>query len=100
MFNVLGRITELRTARGWSNYSLAKKSGIPQSTIATWYKRQVCPSIEKVEILCQTFGITLADFFAEPKKDGSIDDEITGKLSYLSVKQKENLSETIKYMLH
>ena len=100
MFNVLGRITELRKARGWSNYSLAKRSGIPQSTIATWYKRELCPSIEKIEILCDTFGITLKDFFTEPQQGNNINDEITRKLPYLSIKQKETLSETINYMIH
>lgn len=63
MFNVLAKITELREARGWSTYRLSKLSKIPQSTIATWYQKNLYPPIDKVEILCNTFGITLADFF-------------------------------------
>lgn len=35
--NVLARITQLRQKRGWTEYELAKRSGLPQSTISTWY---------------------------------------------------------------
>ena len=64
MFDTLRRIEELRTARNWSVYKLAKLSNIPQSTIATWYKRNLCPPIDKLEILCDVFGITLSEFFS------------------------------------
>ncbi|MDD3252955.1 MAG: helix-turn-helix transcriptional regulator [Lachnospiraceae bacterium] len=63
MFDVLGRIKELREARGWSVYRLALLAEIPQSTIATWYQKNLCPPIDKLEILCDIFGITLAEFF-------------------------------------
>ena len=68
MFDVLARITELRKARGWSVYHLAKLSGIPQSTIATWYQKNLYPPIDKLEMLCQVFGISLTEFFS----DGSL----------------------------
>ena len=63
MFNVLDKITALREERGWTSYRLAKLSGIPQSTISTWYRKNLMPPIDKLEIICQTFGITLSDFF-------------------------------------
>ena len=65
MFDVLSRIKELREARGWSVYHLAKLSGIPQSTIATWYQKNLYPPVDKIEILCQTFGISLTEFFSD-----------------------------------
>mgnify|MGYP000382421633 CR=1 FL=1 len=64
MFDTLNRIDELRIARNWSVYKLAKLSNIPQSTIATWSKRNLCPPIDKLEILCNVFGITLSEFFS------------------------------------
>lgn len=64
MFDTLSRIEELRTARNWSVYKLAKLSNIPQSTIATWKLRNLCPPIDKLEVLCDVFGITLAEFFS------------------------------------
>ena len=51
MFNVLERLQELREARGLSVYRLAKLSGIPQSTIATWYQKNLYPPIDKLEML-------------------------------------------------
>ena len=65
LFNVLDKISELRKERGWTSYRLAKLSGIPQSTISTWYRKNLMPPIDKLEIICQTFGITLSDFFNE-----------------------------------
>ena len=43
--NVLDRIVEFRTAKGWSEYQLAEESGMTQSTISSWYRRHMTPSI-------------------------------------------------------
>lgn len=67
MFDVLARITELRKLKGWSVYKLAQLSGIPQSSIATWYQKNYYPPIDKLERLCDTFGITLSEFFSDGK---------------------------------
>lgn len=64
MFDVLGRIKSLREARGWSVYKLAQISEIPQSTIATWYQKSLCPPIDKLEMICNSFGMTLSEFFS------------------------------------
>ena len=50
MFNVLERLQELREARGLSVYKLAKLSDIPQSTIATWYQKNLLPPVDKLAI--------------------------------------------------
>ncbi len=62
-FDVLARLTQLREAKGLSVYRLAKLSGIPQPTIATWYQKQYYPPIDKLEILCHAMEISLVDFF-------------------------------------
>lgn len=64
MFDVLGRINELRNTRKWSIYRLAQLSGSPQSTIATWYQKNLCPPIDKLEMICNTFDISLSEFFS------------------------------------
>lgn len=81
MFDTLSRIEELRTARSWSVYRLAQLSQIPQSTIATWNKRNLCPPIDKLEVLCDVFGITLSEFFS------------TGNFTELTKEQSELLSK-------
>lgn len=71
MFDILGRITELRNERGWSVYRLAKNAGIPQSSMATWYSKELAPPMEAIEKMCMAFGITLAEFFEEKQTDNA-----------------------------
>ena len=63
MFDVLKRLDELRSSKNLSVYALSKKSGIAQSTIATWYSKNLCPPIDKLERICDGMGISLCDFF-------------------------------------
>lgn len=59
----LDRIKELLAERGWSMYTLARKSGIPQSTLSNLFLRCNFPSIPTLEKICDAFGISLACFF-------------------------------------
>ena len=63
--DILERILEERKKRNWSEYQLAQNSGITQSTISTWYRKKMQPSISSLEKICAGFGITLADFFSD-----------------------------------
>ena len=81
MFDVLEKITSLREERGWTTYRLSKLSGIPQSTISTWYRKNLIPPIDKLEIICQTFGITLAEFFNDTDVLVSMTEEEKNMLS-------------------
>ena len=64
MENILAYITELREARGWSEYQLAEQSGVPQSTISSWYRKNVIPTLPPLMKICDVFGITLSQLFA------------------------------------
>lgn len=63
--NVLDKIIELRNAKGWSEYQLAVESGMAQSTISSWYRKNMIPSIPSLEKICHAFGISLSQFFLE-----------------------------------
>ena len=63
--DVIKRITELTSERGWSTYRLAQKSGLSASTIANIYRRNTVPSLSTLEALCDAFGITLSQFFSK-----------------------------------
>lgn len=67
MINVLDRITYYRTQKGWTEYQLALESGLTQSTISSWYRKDLIPSIPSLEKICNAFGITLSQFFSEDK---------------------------------
>lgn len=62
MINVLERITELRESHHWTEYQLAEHSGLTQSTISSWYRKQMLPTIPSLVKICDAFGITVSQF--------------------------------------
>lgn len=65
MKDILTAITTYREERGWTEYQLAEQSGLPQSTISSWYRKNMVPTIPSLEKICIAFGITLSQLFAE-----------------------------------
>lgn len=65
MKNILAAITKYRTERGWTEYQLSERSGLPQSTISSWYRKNMIPTVPSLEKICDAFGITLSQLFAE-----------------------------------
>lgn len=65
MKDILAVITTYRENRGWTEYQLAEHSGLPQSTISSWYRKNMVPTIPSLEKICVAFGITLSQLFAE-----------------------------------
>lgn len=59
------RLKRLLKERGWTEYRLSKNSGLAETTIGNIFRRNTVPSIPTLEIICKSFGITLAQFFAE-----------------------------------
>ena len=81
--DVLEKITKYRMERGWSEYLLAEKSGLPQSTISSWYRKNQLPTITSLEKICDAFNVSLSQFFTD-------DNESTIQLSQ---NQKQLLNE-------
>ena len=61
--DILEKITKLRLENNWSEYELAERADLPQSTISSWYRKKLIPSIPSLERICDAFGITLSQFF-------------------------------------
>ena len=89
------RIRELMEERGWTDYRLAKEANLSHSTVTNMFDRNNAPTLPTLEAVCQAFGITLAQFFAN-------EDEITlteeqqrlfAKWSTLTERQKQILLE-------
>lgn len=59
------RIKQLMDERGWTIYELSKRSGLAQTTISNMWKRNTEPTIPSLRAMCNGFGITLSQFFAE-----------------------------------
>lgn len=74
-FDVLQRILDERLKRGWTEYALAKNSGMTQSTISTWYRMGYDPTIASIEKLCSGFGMTLSQFFLDEPIENGLNEE-------------------------
>lgn len=98
-FDVLEKITQERLAREWSEYTLAKNSDIAQSTISTWYRKNLQPSVASIEKICKGLDITLAQFFSYEERDNTLTPkqlELLELWKYLNESQKNAILDMIK----
>ena len=65
MKDILSTISKYREDRGWTEYQLAEHSGLPQSTISSWYRKNITPTVASLDKICAAFGITLSQLFSE-----------------------------------
>ena len=95
MFDINERIIELRMERHWSEYQLAEKSGIGQSTISSWTRTKSRPTVPNLEKICNAFGITLSQFFADKEERtvslSPVQQEMLHNFDRLTPEQQENL---------
>lgn len=75
MINILDRITQYRNERQWTEYELAKHAELPQSTISSWYRKNMLPSIASLDKIAHAYGLTLSQFLAEEENIVASDDE-------------------------
>ncbi len=59
------RLRQLLKERGITTYRLSALSGLSNTTLANVFKRNTVPSISTLQAICDGFGITLSQFFAE-----------------------------------
>lgn len=101
MKDILTEITRLRLERGWTEYELAKRSGLEQSTISTWYRKGQVPRLQTLEKVCLGFGITLSQFFAEgndPIILSPLQRELLDHWSALEEEQKKVILDLLECM--
>ena len=56
-FDILGKIEFERQKRNWSEYTLAQNSNLTQSTISTWYRKHLQPSVASLEKYAMDWGL-------------------------------------------
>jgi len=86
MIDVLDRITELRKRKKWTEYQLAEHSGLTQSTISSWYRKDILPTLPSLERICIAFGISISQFF----------DDNNNEITIINPKQKQLLEAATK----
>ena len=87
------RIKELMEERRWTDYRLAKEANLSHSTVTNMFNRNNAPTLPTLEAVCQAFGITLAQFFAEGEEVQLTEDQqiLFSKWSTLTDRQKQIL---------
>lgn len=101
MKNILAAITKHRQDRQWTEYQLAERSGLPQSTISSWYRKNMVPTVPSLEKICTAFGITLSQLFAEDEEMICLNDSqkaLLDRWSRLSKEQQDIIFALIDKM--
>ena len=98
---ILEKIEKIRIEKGWSQYKLALEAGLTQSTLSNMYVRKTLPSLTTLSNICDAFGITLSQFFANEKELGSSLDEEELLINYrkLTEVQKKAVKNLCKELL-
>lgn len=94
------KLQYLLDERGWTKYQLARKCGLSDATIANIFRRNTIPSIPTLEAICQGYGITLSQFFAEGEMVELTPDlkEVFDCWASLSPEQKAAAGQMLKAM--
>lgn len=100
--DILEKIRRYRIERNWTEYQLAEKSELPQSTISTWYRKNQIPTIPSMEKICRAFQITLAQFFTDDTDEivtlTKTQSEILREWNRLNERQKTIVLDLLKEM--
>lgn len=98
---LVNKLTELKDNRKWSNYRIAKESGLPVSTVSNIYKRKTAPQFYTFCLICNGFGISLSDFFCDDRKFASLNQrekELLKLINLLDDEQQELIINIMKIM--
>lgn len=97
MKTVLSTITAYREEKGWTEYQLAERSGLPQTTISS----NTIPTIPSLEKICTAFGITLSQLFShgdEPVLLTESQQKLLKRWAGLSSEQQALIFSLIEHM--
>ncbi len=100
--DALEKILYMQRQRGWTQRELAKRAHISQSTLSSLTRNHFQPTLPTLEALCQAFGITLAQFFAEDPSSTQLTDEhkeLVRCYSMLTPSQQQAVLTLLKSML-
>ena len=97
--DILGNIKKLRNERGWSNYKLAKKANISEGSLNNLFRLNNLPTIPTLEAICEGFGITLSQFFAEDGEALVLNEEQRNMLNAWNTLTKEQKNALLELLM-
>lgn len=65
------RIFSLLEEKNMTQKEFSQKTGIPQSTISDWRKKNTNPASDKILIICDTLGITPYELLSSVREEGT-----------------------------
>lgn len=90
------RICQLREIRGWTTNRLANNSGLSQSFLWSVELGEKGISVENLQLLCETLGVTMKQFFDLPGEGDTEDDMLLQQIGQMTQEQKRALSAFLK----
>ena len=72
------KVFELLSEKGMSQKDFSIATGIPQSTISDWRKKNTNPSADKILVICDVLSITPYELLSNVKEEGNR----TNKMDY------------------
>lgn len=94
--DIAKKIDAMRIERGWSVNYLALEAMLTQSTVNNMFTRHTDPKISTLKAICNAFGITLSEFFAEEDAPDDLTTELKRRIDKLSDEQKKALLTIVK----
>lgn len=102
MEDILSTIRKYQNERGWTDYQFADQAGMPQSTISSWFSKNVIPSVPSLTKVCDAFGITLTQLFAGAGEAVTLTESqraLLARWSRLTENQQEAVFQIIDNMM-
>lgn len=93
------KINRLCEKHHMTQYELAKRAGMTQSSVSNLMSRGTVPTLGTLEKICKGFGITLAQFFTEEGVFPDLSEEQQEMLNAwetLSTKEKATLMKILE----
>lgn len=93
------QIAQLRREKGWTTNRLANNSGLSQSFLRSVEMGEKGISVENLQLLCDTLGISMKQFFDFPEEDDSECEAILRQIKRLTPEQRKALSAFLNTIL-
>lgn len=101
MQEILSTIRKYQNERGWTDYQLSEHTGMPQSTVSSWFSKDVVPTVPSLKKVCDAFGITLSQFFSQSGEQVTLTPDqrvLLERWSRLNKRQQEAVFQIIDNM--
>lgn len=95
------KVDDLRRAKGWTIYELAKKAGVAPTTIYNWRDRSSSPTLSLLDAVCAAFGISVVEFLSDGDELAALTEEqkeVMRLWSTLTSAQKKSILHLMETM--